>query len=116
MGLTGFNNARRIQAMAAKAVVAPEMPLESPVTAVAVESEPECVLGITPALEVINGATVASDIAILPSIGKGASEVILANRPEGGYTSLCQLWALNEEILNRPYRTNKEAVESYGLG
>jgi hypothetical protein len=109
MGLTGFNNARRQR----EAALSAQLSLESPVTPEALLSEPECTLTATPALQAINGATTAVDIAVLPTIGKSAAEIILGNRPEGGYQSMCQLWALNEEILNRPFRTNKESVESY---
>ncbi len=107
MGLTGFNKARRERELQAKATVT----LEAPVTVVEpvkVSVQPEVV---PMALQTINGAIEAMDITAIPTIGKGAAELIFNNRPEGGYQSFDNLWELNPSVLARPFRTNRETVE-----
>jgi hypothetical protein len=107
MGLTGFNKARRERELLAMATV----PLESLVTVVEpvkVTVQPEVV---PMALQTINGAIEAVDITVIPTIGKGAAELVFNNRPEGGYNSFDNLWELNPSVLTRPFRTNKETVE-----
>jgi len=66
------------------------------------------------ALEVINQAEAADDIAVLPSIGKASARVILEVRPDGGYQSLEQVWEKCDHLLGRPYNVNPEAVAAYG--
>lgn len=68
------------------------------------------------ALRLINGTDLASELEILPTIGRGAASVILENRPEGGYASMEQVWQMNQKILKYPYKTDIAAVEAWGDG
>jgi len=70
--------------------------------------------GISPALALINGSDVVRDISIIPTVGQAAVKVILENRPEGGYTSLDQVWELCPEILAGRIKVDPKAVAAWG--
>jgi hypothetical protein len=70
--------------------------------------------GIPAALALINGSDVVRDISIIPTVGQAAVKVILENRPEGGYTSLGQVWELCPEILGGRIKVDPEAVAAWG--
>jgi hypothetical protein len=70
--------------------------------------------GIPAALALINGSDVVRDISIIPTVGQAAVKVILENRPEGGYTSLDQVWELCPEILGGRIKVDPEAVAAWG--
>ena len=62
---------------------------------------------VSPALELINNAIEASDIAVLPSIGAAIGGRILESRPEDGYAALSAV-----EALDFP-RVDWEAVQQW---
>lgn len=66
-----------------------------------------------PALALINAATAADEISVLPTIGKGAAKLILEARPEGGYPSLAAIWEQCPRVLVRPYSADPSVVEAW---
>jgi hypothetical protein len=66
------------------------------------------------ALELINGVSLASELELLPSIGRKAAQVILDNRPESGYLSLDQVWELCPRLLKAPYQADPIEIERWG--
>lgn len=66
-----------------------------------------------PALVLINFVQSAVDMAILPTVGRGAAKRILERRPEGGYTSLEQVEQLNPEVTKQPYRVDWSQVQAW---
>jgi hypothetical protein len=71
-------------------------------------------LGISPALALINGKSVVRDIAIIPTLGQAAVELILARRPEGGYESRAQVWELCPEVLGGRMKVDPDVVAAWG--
>lgn len=129
MGLTAFNLARRRVLQAHLAVVVPELPTVSEVsapepsdavvvapTAVDVSSppptaaNPTLVLRVYPALTLINSATTVEQLTVLPTVGRGAAKVILDERVEPGYVSLA---ALPAAIFAKPYRCDLEQIKAW---
>ena len=129
MGLTAFNLARRRVLKAHLAVVVPELPTASEVsapepsetaavapTAVDVSSppptdaNPTLVLRVYPALTLINSATTVEQLAVLPTVGRRAAKVILDERVEPGYVSLA---ALPAAIFAKPYRCDLEQLKAW---
>ena len=70
-------------------------------------------VAMPPALALINAATAADEISVLPTIGKGAAKLILEARPEGGYLSLAAIWEQCPRVLVRPYSTDPAVVEAW---
>ena len=70
---------------------------------------------IPDALTRINVADSRQEIAELPTIGPAAARLILAARPEGGYTSLGHIWALCPELTKAPYRVKPDMVAEWRL-
>lgn len=70
---------------------------------------------VSPALALINGVDVVRELQVIPTIGAGAARLILSNRPEGGYESLEQVWALCPKIMAPPYTTDSEQVAAWGI-
>lgn len=66
------------------------------------------------ALRLINSVALASELEILPTIGRGAAAIILENRPEGGYVDLEHVWVINPRILKKPYTTDVVLVAQWG--
>jgi hypothetical protein len=66
------------------------------------------------ALRLINSVALASELEILPTIGRGAAAIILENRPEGGYVDLEHVWVVNPRILKKPYTTDVTLVAQWG--
>jgi hypothetical protein len=58
----------------------------------------------------LNQADDEGSLSDLPTIGKGASRVILENRPEGGYVTLADAIALNAKVITHPYTTDWSKV------
>lgn len=129
MGLTAFNLARRRVLKAHLAVVVPELPTASEVsapepsdavvvapTAVDVSSPPPTdvsppfTLKVYPALKLINSATTVEQLTVLPTVGRGAAKVILDERVEPGYVSLA---ALPAAIFAKPYRCDLEQIKAW---
>jgi hypothetical protein len=69
---------------------------------------------IPAALKLINGVDVVRELQVIPTIGAGAAKAILAARPDGGYSSLAQVWELCPKILSSPYTTDPEQVATWG--
>ena len=69
---------------------------------------------IPEALKLINGVDVYREIQVIPTIGAGAAKAILAARPEGGYSSLEQVWEVCPKVLQSPYTTDPEQVAAWG--
>jgi hypothetical protein len=65
------------------------------------------------ALVLINFVQSAVDMAILPTVGRGAAKRILDRRPEGGYTSLEQVAELCPEVTRQPYRVDWAQVQAW---
>ena len=66
------------------------------------------------ALQLINGSDKATDLEILPTVGRGAAKKLLAKRPEGGYTSLDQVQQLCPEIFQPPFTGELDAIANWG--
>jgi hypothetical protein len=66
------------------------------------------------ALRLINSVALASELEILPTIGRGAAAIILENRPKGGYVDLEHVWVVNPKILKKPYTTDVTLVAQWG--
>ncbi len=66
------------------------------------------------ALRLINGTDKATDLEILPTVGRGAAKKLLAKRPEGGYTSLDQVAELCPEIFAPPYTGDLAQMAAWG--
>jgi DNA uptake protein ComE-like DNA-binding protein len=66
------------------------------------------------ALRLINSVALASELEILPTIGRGAATIILENRPAGGYVDLEHVWVVNPRILKKPYTTDVSLVAQWG--
>jgi hypothetical protein len=62
-------------------------------------------------LALINSAEYAYELKPIPTVGEAAAGLIIAQRPEGGYTSLEDLPG---EIFKRPYRTNLDSIKGWG--
>lgn len=67
-----------------------------------------------PALRLINGTDIVRDLSVIPTIGAGAAKRLIQNRPPGGYASLAEVWALNPELLNPPYRIDTTVIAEWG--
>lgn len=93
MGLAAFNAARRL--LAQQQAIAAE------------QSKPDAVL------ERLNQAETGADLADIPTIGRGAGTVIIANRPEDGYGSLEAVIAANKKVTESPYTVDWEKVKAY---
>jgi hypothetical protein len=64
----------------------------------------------SPALALINSATLPSELRILPSIGDAAAKIILEDRPEKGYEALQDL---SQRIFEGRFKTNLEAIQGW---
>ncbi|MGD1941853.1 MAG: hypothetical protein ACFB0G_11125 [Leptolyngbyaceae cyanobacterium] len=62
------------------------------------------------ALVIINEGSTPEELAVLPTIGKGAGKAILEARPEDGYGSLSEL---PEAIFAPPYNCDLTQIEAY---
>ena len=78
-----------------------------------VDSAPAA-LGMSPALALINGKSVVRDIAIIPTLGQSAVEMIMERRPAGGYPSLDAVWAACPELLAPPFTADPDVVAHWG--
>jgi hypothetical protein len=70
----------------------------------------EPTVAVPRSLTIINEGNSPDELAILPTIGKGAGKVILSDRPEGGYSSLSELPA---KIFKPPYNCDMTEIENY---
>jgi DNA uptake protein ComE-like DNA-binding protein len=113
MGLTAFNRARRLAqastapAPTSTAAPSPERstsPAESPASlGKSASASPRALL-------IINEGATPEELAILPTIGKGAGKAILEARPPGGYASLGEL---PERIFTSPFNCDLAAITAY---
>lgn len=71
-------------------------------------------LAVSPALALINGKNVVRDIAIIPTLGQSAVELILARRPITGYPSLDAVWNDCPELLKPPFTADPTAIATWG--
>lgn len=104
MGLAAFNNARRLKAERANK---PSSVSDEQLAKV----EPKAAM---PSLcDRLNQAESGSDLADLPTIGKGAGDVIVENRPDSGYDSIEAVIAANEKVTKHPYTVDWEEVQAH---
>ena len=66
-----------------------------------------------PALELINTATVASALTVLPGIGNAGAAVLLGNRPVDGYVDFAQLTDLNGELTVGSFNVSWSAIADW---
>jgi len=70
----------------------------------------QALVSVSRALLIVNEGNSIDELAILPTIGKGAAKVILSDRPDSGYSALSELPA---KIFRPPYNCDVAEIEAY---